>query len=422
MRNNFSMKERFQAETGKTPITNVSMTRRGFGAGLLGSAAVVAGNAYLYNKYTNESVSSEEIDDIMDESEPNLASSEMIAEDLESPVFDSVLESREIQFGGLRRDEVLFVDKFGRQITEVWPLTESVGLTLEEMTWRYQGGGPAGIPGTWTKQQEAYISEQRKIPVAEIGMLHVYQDLAKTSQEHMQSQVESVYQNAVTPGEGGESIVSILQRECKFQNIPPHIAAMLEPAMIGIAAEESRFTQTKVSPAGATGVLQIMPEVAAKYAENNHLENFDISDLSNQILVAVDHVETCYRLLTKNLEEELAYFTEVYFNGNTASMEKYLLVPLVINAYNCGQERVIDLVEWFTDVYINPDKAAEILDSEKKLSGYDVYQAMAYAAPVEKAVNRFGDDSSNYVEKVIGWQRAFEAYEVRQLEIQLASN
>ena len=197
---------------------------------------------------------------------------------------------------------------------------------------------------------------------------------------------------------------------------------MLEPAMIGIAAEESRFTQTKVSPAGATGVLQIMPKVAAKYAENNYLENFDISDLSDQILVAVDHVETCYRLLTKNLKEELAYFTEIYFNGNTASMEKYLLVPLVINAYNCGQERVIDLVDWFTDVYINPDKAAEILDSEKKLSGYDVYQAMAYAAPVEKAVNRFGDDSSNYVEKVIGWQRAFEAYEVRQLEIQLASN
>ncbi len=422
MRNNFSMKERFQAETGKTPITNVSMTRRGFGAGLLGSAAVVAGSAYLYNKHINESVSSEEIDDIMDEVEPNLASPEMIAEDLDSPVYDSVLKAREIQFGGLRRDEVLFVDKFGRQITEVWPLTESEGLTPEDMTWRYEGHDGEGITGTWIKEQKAYIGEQLHISAKDIGMLHVYQDLEKTSQEHMESVIESVYQNAITPNEQGESVISTLQRECKFQNIPPHIAAMLEPAMIGIAAEESRFTQNKVSKAGATGVLQVMPKVAAKYAENNGLENFDIADVSNQILVAVDHVETCYRLLTKNLKEELAYFTEEYFAGNTASMEKYLLVPLIINSYNVGQDRMMDVVEWFAEEYFDPQKASKIFDTGALLTGYDLYQAMVYAADEQNAVKKFGDDSSNYVEKVMGWQRAFEAYEVKQLEMQLASN
>jgi hypothetical protein len=413
------MRERFPE---KTHIQNAQkISRRSFVGGAVGSAAVLGWATKVGIDYRNEQTGIEpEVEEVAVEEE--VPSVEMIAEDLDSPVFDRVLKAREIQFGGLRRDQVLFIDSFGRQITEVWPLTESVGLAPEEMTWRYQGGGPAGIPGTWTKQQEAYISEQLGIPTAEIGMLHVYQDLAKTNQEHMQSQIESVYQNAVNPGEGGESVVSILQRECKFQNIPPHIAAMLEPAMTGIAAEESRFTQTKVSPAGATGVLQIMPKVAAKYAENNHLENFDISDLSNQILVAVDHVETCYRLLTKNLKEELAYFTEQYFNGNTASMEKYLLVPLILNSYNVGQNRMIEVVEWFADAYFEPKDASEIFDTKAPLSGYDLYQAMVYAADEKDAVKKFGDDSSNYVEKVMGWQRAFETYEVQQLVTQLASN
>ena len=396
---------------------SVNIGRRNFVAGL-GSAAVlgvVGQNAYAYN-----SEGKKKNDEVVDNEIKELEDVEMIAEELPSPVYEQVLAARTIEAGGLRRDQVLFVDSFGRQITEPFPLTESVGLSPEEMTWRHEGAGPAGIPGTWIDEQKAYISQERGIPISEIEIRHVYLDLDSTRAEHMNSKVELAYANATTPLESdsqGRDPLTILRTETHFSKLPERVAEEFTPYLIGIASEESRFDANKINKeSGASSILQTMPWVVEKYKKEHAEPNLDARNLEDQLKVSVEHIETTYRELSENLDLELAYIGRVYFGGNTASMEKYLLVPLMIGSYNAGQERIIKVVQWFLNKYPETESTAELLGQDEPISGYDVFFAMMHQCAKEEAVDRFGDDSSTYVSKVMGWTKAFTEYEKKQLQ------
>ena len=349
---------------------------------------------------------------------------EMIAEDLPSPVFEKVLAARIIEAAGLRRDQVIFVDSLGRQITEPFSLTESVGLLPVEMTWRFEGAGPAGIPGTWISEQKSYISSELGIPTSDISMLHVYQDLDSTRAEHMQSRVELVYANAKTPLETdaeGRNALTILREETNFTQLPPQLEAEFTPYLIGIAAEESRFDANKTSKAGAVGILQTMPATFSGYWGEDSVTIHDPRNLIDQLPASINHIETSYLELEKNLDIELAHITQFYFDGNRASMEKYFLVPLMINSYNAGQQRMIDVVRWFFSTYPEPGSVNTLLGQDGPLSGYDLFFAMTYQCAKEKAVDRFGPEASVYVSKVMGWTPAFSNYE-QKVNQQYASN
>jgi hypothetical protein len=350
---------------------------------------------------------------------------EAIAEDLPSPIYEKVLDARVIEAGGLRRDQVLFVDSLGRQITEPFTLTESVGLSPEEMTWRFEGGGPAGIPGTWTKDQKAYISDELGVPASDISMLHVYQDLVSTRAEHMESRVELVYANATTSLETdpeGRDALTILRLETNFTQLPPRVEDEFAPYLIGIAAEESRFDANKTSKAGAVGILQTMPATFEGYWGEELLASRDPRNLIDQLPASINHIETSYLELQENLDIELAHITEFYFDGNRASMEKYFLIPLMINSYNAGQQRMIDVVRWFFETYPDPESVAELLGQDELLSGYDLFFVMTHQCAKEKAVDRFGPEASVYVGKVMGWETAVKDFENKQKKILLASN
>ena len=435
----------------KHPILNVRVeTRRNPGklvrsvmtAGAVGSAAtlgLMAKEGYDYTKqfpYTQESLpetetvevdddKTEYIDEVDDDKTEYIDEVEMIAEDLPSPVFEKVLDARTIEAGGLRRDQVLFTDSYGRQITEPFTLTESVGLSPEEMTWRHEGAGPAGIPGAWIKEQKAYVGQQLDIPTSDINMLHVYQDLSSARAEHMNSRVELVYQNATTPLESdleGRDALTIMRTETNFINLPQRVEEEFTPYLIGIAAEESRFDANKTSKSGAIGILQTMPTTFEGYTKEHNLPNLDPRNLSDQLPASMQHIEISYLELTENLDNELKYITNVYFDGNTASMEKYFLVPLMINSYNAGQARMIEVVQWFLNTYPEPESTADLIGQDEQLLGYDLFFVMTHRCAQEKAVNGFGLESSRYVSGVMGWEKAFTKYEEKQQELQMASN
>lgn len=404
---------------------SVLVSRRNVLAGITSAPilAVMGQNAYTYNNEGKKN--DDEVVEETDGGEEQIDNSEIIAEELRSPVYEKVLAARTIEAGGLNRYQVLFVNKRGEQITEPFTLTESVGLSPEEMVWRHEGAGPAGIPGTWINEQKAYISRELGIPVSEIEMLHVYQDLSSTRAEHMNSKVELAYANATTPLESDSKRrdpLTILREETHFTKLPPRVLEEFTPFLIGIACEESRFDANKTSKSGAIGTLQTMKDTVEGFQKKHNLPHLDPRNLSDQIPVGIDHIETSYLELEEKLEIELSHVTHVYFNGNRASMEKYFLVSLMINSYNAGQARMIEVVQWFFANYPDAESSAALLGQEEPLSGYDLFFAMTYQCAKEKAVEGFGPESSTYVSKVMGWTPAFAEYEKKQQELQMASN
>lgn len=417
-----------QIERRRKPADDESgvLTRRNVLAGITSAPilGVMGKNAFAYNNESQKK--DDETVEENDGEEERIDDAEMIAEELRSPVYEKVLAARTIEAGGLNRYQVLFVNKRGEQITEPFSLSESVGLSPEEMVWRHEGAGPAGIPGTWVSEQKAYISRELGIPVSEIEMLHVYQDLSSTRAEHINNKVELAYANATTPLESDSKErdpLTILRNEIHFTKIPSRVAEEFTPYLVGIASEESRFDANKTNKrSGARSIMQTMPWVVDKYKEEHLEPNLDAGNLEDQLKVSAEHIETTYRELTENLDLELGYITRVYFGGNTASMEKYLLVPLMIGSYNTGQERITNVVQWFLDTYPEPESTAELLGQEEQLSGYDVFFVMMHQCAKEKGVDRFGDESSTYVSKVMGWTKAFTEYEKKQQDRQIASN
>lgn len=411
----------------KHPIHNPRLISRRNVLGGIGSAAalgVMAREGMNYNSEDDE-VPPEEIDLHDDEEEIEEGTFEQIAEDLPSPVFEKVLNARIIEAGGLRRDQVVFIDTYGRQITQVFNLTVSVKLTPEEMTWRYKGGKPAGIPGTWTNIHKEYISRKTGIPESEIEMLHVYQDLDNESQANFESRIEMVYHNATTvvPEDVyGRDAITIIREESQFSHIPEDVSSFLLPHLIGIAAEESRFDASKTSAEGAIGFVQTMPWVFEAYKKKHKLPDLDPRNLIDQLPVGLNHIEVSYLELVEKLDLELANITNLYFNGNFASMKKYFLVPIIINSYNAGQDRMIDVVQWFLENYPDPESVAELIPGGTQPTGYDVFFTMTHQCALENGVKDFGSKASTYVAKVMGWTEAYEDYEQKRKGIQIASN
>jgi Transglycosylase SLT domain len=273
------------------------------------------------------------------------------------------------------------------------------------------------------EQTAKRISSKTGVPVEEVEMLHVYQDLDNDDEKSASSKVEVAYRNAtrsLPDDPQGRDVLTAVRESCTFADIPEPVSGMLRSAMIGIVCEESRFDSNRTSHKKAQGLFQIMPNVATKYNHDHEVPEAEQGSFENLIAIVSDHVKTCYDQITKKLDVHLSYFTHLYFNDNEALMQKYLLLPLIINAYNGGQERIIDMVTWYTDNYPDSLSATEIFDTGVPPSGYDVYFGMVYEAARQQGVKKFGSDSSNYVEKVLGWERAFADYEARAVDSRVA--
>ncbi len=108
----------------------------------------------------------------------------------------------------------------------------------------------------------------------------------------------------------------IFKNAAQFKIDPYLIAAVIKI--------ESKFDSDAVSPRGAKGLMQIMPETGSWIAEQANIENFITEDLLDPAVNI--HMGTWY--LSSLLEQ---------FNGN---------LPQVLAAYNAGRGRVN---EWLRD-------------------------------------------------------------------------
>lgn len=135
-------------------------------------------------------------------------------------------------------------------------------------------------------------------------------------------------------------------------------ASKVDPYLVfAIIRAESKFQTAAESPAGARGLMQIMPETAAWIAEQQGITDYSTIDLHDPR----DNIQLGCWYLSDLIEE---------FNGN---------LPLVAAAYNAGRGTVSKWVstgQWTGD----PDQLDHIPFEETRqyvknvLKNYEAYQ------------------------------------------------
>jgi len=377
-----------------------TLNRRMFNLGVVGSLGTAAFMASLYPRAEASEVSEVSY-------QPGADAEVEEKEKLpDSPLFYQIILGRIIEQSELARDEVLFVDKFGRPLGNKVKLTPANGYKVSEMVWRYKGGEPVGIPPGWTKVHKEKLSAAYGVPVDEIGMHHVYLDLMKSAHEDCDSMIEMVQRYAAKPVDGdpaGRSFYEVVRNDIPLDGLPDTVAAQMKPLMLGIAAEESRFNKNKKSSKDARGVLQTMEKTEDGYREKHNLESLDPTDILMQVGVAGMHVETSYRELFNSAGEDLAYIKEHFFANDEQDFETCFVVPALVNAYNAGARRIAEVITWFVQE-VREGRLSEYLPTNIDTpSGFDVYMTMVHACAEKEAVHKFGPDASQYTEKVYAW-------------------
>jgi hypothetical protein len=372
-----------------------------------GTAAVVAAAVPGVLRYQNEQSRAGEVAVVEEDLPVRVEQNEAL---IESPVFDEVMKARIIEMSQLARDQVLFVDQFGRPLRNgIKKVTKAAGYTPEQMTWRYKGGKAVGITPAWIKIQKALLAKETGISADNIEMHHVYKDLAKDAYLSFENKVALALHYAGQSAVGdtrGRTVLEVLEEDVTLTGLPEPIRTWMKEQIIGIAAEESRFDPEKTSPADAKGVLQTMPDTEDGYRKKHKLESLDPKNLIEQVKVAQMHIESTHEYFERNLRAELQYIEKTFFGNDTPSFEKYFLIPLMINAYNAGQARMGEVVRWFVSQCTDIESVLALGFESNFPQGYDVFYAMTQRCADQKGVRRYGDDARAYVEKVMAWTAA----------------
>jgi soluble lytic murein transglycosylase len=98
-----------------------------------------------------------------------------------------------------------------------------------------------------------------------------------------------------------------------------------ENLVYAVMRQESGFDPDVVSPAGAVGLMQLMPETARVTAESTHMEHRE------QDLTVVPH----------NIALGSHYLHELFVTFDKEKRSKQAAVPLVIASYNAGPEAIV---------------------------------------------------------------------------------
>ncbi len=377
------------------------VSRRTFNAGALASLATAGYAASLYPRA--EAGEAEQVAFKQEETEPKQENKERLPE---SPLFYQIMLGRIIEQTELARDQVVFVDSYGRPLSEAVNLTPSNGYKVSEIVWRYKGGKPVGIPGSWTRIEKEKIAAKTGVPVEEIDMHHVYLDILKEKYQSFEHKVDvaKYYAEQVVPGDpAGRTLYEVVRDDVPLDGLPPSIEPQMKRLMLGIAAEESRFNKNKKSPMDARGVLQTMEDTEEGYRKKHNLESLDPTDILMQVEVAGMHIETSYRELFNSAEAELNYIKDTFFGGDETQFETCFVVPALVNAYNAGARRIAEVITWFVNEVKEGRLSALTPPDMPNPAGFDVYMVMVHACAKAKAVKRFGSDASQYTEKVYAW-------------------
>tara|TARA_B100002051_G_C16744745_1_gene646732 strand:- start:52 stop:1128 length:1077 start_codon:yes stop_codon:yes gene_type:complete len=234
---------------------------------------------------------------------------------------------------------------------------------------REQGVSTEEIVDEFSKRIQAYASERNEW------------DISTTKNRALETLEEL----------GGLTKMEYLKENIKFgESMPADIQSALVDKIDGVPAAETNYDETKVSPDGAFGALQTMPETYEAFGGEKGKETSWVS----QVTVAGRIYTKKYEDLAAGLgEERLAAIEKQY-----PSRESYVndfWVPLLFGAYHAGGSRWKDGVEGYTVSLPQEDWAV----------GKDFFPAVADYSfeSKEGRLAEFGPKSREYPFKVLAW-------------------
>jgi hypothetical protein len=319
----------------------------------------------------------------------------------------------------LKKDQVLFVDADNLPVGDPVPLQDFIGPKFHKdgrllaKEYRFSPGNfneagllEKGIAGEWIN----YAREERQREYPErpiVRTLHPMTDFLSSYQDPdepaltaaiARGEIES-YEDLITyfadkkvRGAEDFSRLEYVEQHMKFaDDLPPAIAKELRRIVPGLCSQESKFNNGLTSGSGAQGIFQFMPETWAHYGGKPD----EIASLRKQVEIAGAFFSDLYSQVRTNIGAGGMRFLERFFSDEE-SLQKDLLVPLMVNSYNAGAARMAEAVRLYIE-------NTPVHDMPK---GKDFFIAVADFAKAAKVANRgryltaYGKDAREYVPRV----------------------
>lgn len=210
------------------------------------------------------------------------------------------------------------------------------------------------------------------------------------------------YADKPVEGVSRKSRLEYVQENIKFKDaIPVAVQSALRELVPGVCAQESKFRNGMTSKAGAQGIFQFMPWVREHYK----LSESELTSLVRQVEVAGEIFSDIYSELITLCDTNALTLARSAF----ASQDEYLqsfIVPLIINSYNAGSNRVSQAVnEYFKHHTAIP-----------KTAGMDLFLEVADFAQQSKhdTLQKYKKHSREYVSRVYAHAVAIRARRTKQ--------
>lgn len=169
--------------------------------------------------------------------------------------------------------------------------------------------------------------------------------------------------------------------------VPPVVEAELRRLLPGLCAQESKFNAAVTSAVGARGIFQFMPSTWEQYGGSEE----GYGSLTEQVAVAGRFISDLYQDVQHYIGES-GMQTLAARCGDRTLLERDVLVPLVVNAYNAGARRVGEGVKHFldtqdtTDLPVGPDMFLVLADHMRESD--------------EGVMDRYGTHAREYVPRI----------------------
>lgn len=281
----------------------------------------------------------------------------------------------------------------------------------------------------WLRYVKPLVADKYNVDVDSLQLVHITEEfeqalksddpvlIAKIRNHEITHVLDLMHYYADIPASetDGRDKITYIEEELLFTepDITPLMASELRSLVPALCAKESLFKDRQMNTDGAQGIAQFKTLTwnGLKIGEYGKSQPF-----TKQVeAIGLQFGQIHRELVMNDRINEMYTQIETLFVSRE-SFEKYFWVPLMINAYNAGADRMKKVVENFMEKYLIDD----LRNQFAPVDGMDLFYAMSKSA-VKNGVEGYVEDAPKYNGYIYGLRDVLQA-EKREREVQLASH